>query len=194
MSTYYSFYLGARDDAGKMCVVGPYYYSVKAGETKLGTLFETSQSFIDDDVFRNTMDLLGVDEIAEKDLDRLSFEPLFEDQPRVSTTYYAPLLDFHAIANKNNNGLYIGYACIADMKYIIEENYRLLNRYDVDLVSADVAAEMTPEERRKYGKVAFTAISDASYVANLVVKAAEGLLKHEYGKDKDRYYILMRWG
>ena len=194
MSTYYSFYLGARDDAGKMCVVGPYYYSVKAGETKLGTLFETSRSFIEDEVFMSTMNPLGADEVAEKDMDRLTFQPMFEDQPRVSNTYYAPLSDFHAIANKNNGGLYVGYVCIADMKYIIEENYRLLSRYDVDLVSADVVAEMTPEDRRKYGKVAFTAISDASYVANLVVKAAESLLEHEYGKDKDRYCILMTWG
>lgn len=191
MSTYYSFYLGARDDAGKMCVVGPYYYNVKAGETKLGTLFETSRSFIDDDVFMGTMNPLNVDEIAEKDLDRLSFEPIFENESRVSNTYYASLSDFHAIANKNNNGLYIGYVCMADMKYIIEEDYRLLNRYDVDLVSADVVAEMTPEDRRKYGKIVFTAISDASYIANLVVKAAESLLEHEYGKDKDRYCILM---
>ena len=194
MSTYYSFYLGARDDAGKMCVVGPYYYSVKAGETKLGTLFETSRSFIEDEVFMGTMDPLGVNEIAEKDLDRLSFQPIFEDQPRVSNTYYASLSDFHAIASRNNNGLYMGYVCIADMKYIIEEDYRLLSRYDVDLVSADVVAEMVPEDRRNYAKVAFTAISDASYVANQVVKAAESLLEHEYGKDKDRYYILMTWG
>lgn len=194
MSTYYSFYLGARDDAGKMCVVGPYYYSVKAGETKLGTLFETSQSFIDDDVFRNTMDLLGADEVAEKDLDRLSYEPWYKDQPRVSNTYYAPLSDFHAIASRNNNGLYMGYVCMADMKYIIEEEYELLNRYDVNLVPADVVAEMAPEDRRNYVKVAFTAISDASYIANLVVKAAESVLMYEYGKDKDRYYVLMTWG
>ena len=83
---------------------------------------------------------------------------------------------------------------MADMKYIIEEDYRLLNRYDVDLVSADVVAEMAPEDRRNYGKVAFTAISDASYIANLVVKAAESVLMYEYGKDKDRYYVLMTWG
>lgn len=194
MSTYYSFYLGARDDAGKMCVVGPYYYNVKAGETKLGTLFETSQSFIDDDVFRNTMDMLNVDEVAEKDLDRLTYEPYFEDRPRVSNTYYASLSDFHKIAGKNNGGLYMGYVCMADMKYIIEEDYQLLSRYDVDLVSADVVAEMAPEDRRKYVKVAFTAISDASYIAAWVVKAAESLLMYEYGKDKDRYYVLMTWG
>ena len=194
MSTYYSFYLGARDDAGKMCVVGPYYYSVKAGETKLGTLFETSRSFIEDDVFMNTMNLLGADEVAERDLDRLTHESWYKDQPRVSNTYYAPLSDFHAIASRSNNGLYMGYVCIADMKYIIEEDYQLLSRYDVDLVSADVAAEMAPEDRRNYAKVAFAAISDASYIANQVVKAAESLLEHEYGKDKDRYYILMTWG
>lgn len=194
MSTYYSFYLGARDDKDKMCVVGPYYYNVKEGETKLGTLYETSQSFIQDDDIRNRMDLLNVEEIAEKDLDRLSFEPYFEDRPRASKTYYAPLSEFHALADKNNNGLYIGYVCMADMKYVIEENYRLLDRYDVDLVSADVVAEMTPEDRRKYGKIAFTAISDASYVAHLVVKAAESLLEYVYGEDKKRYYILMTWG
>jgi hypothetical protein len=194
MSTYYSFYLGARDDAGKMCVVGPYYYSVKAGETKLGTLFETSQSFIEDDVFMGTMDMLNVEEAAEKDLDLLTYEPWYKDRPRVSNTYYAPLSEFHAIASRNNNGLYMGYVCMADMKYIVEEDYQLLNRYDVNLVSADVAAEMMPEDRRNYVKVAFTAISDASYIANLVVKAAESVLMYEYGKDKDRYYILMTRG
>ena len=88
----------------------------------------------------------------------------------------------------------MGYVCMADMKYIIEEDYQLLSRYDVDLVSADVAAEMAPEDRRNYVKVAFTAISDASYIANLVVKAAESLLEYEYGKDKDRYCILMTRG
>ena len=194
MSTYYSFYLGARDDAGKMCVVGPYYYSVKEGETKLGTLFETSRNFIEDEVFMSTMDLLSADEVAEKDMDRLTYESWYKDQPRVSTAYYAPLSDFHAIASRNNNGLYMGYVCIADMKYIIEEEYELLNRYDVDLVSADIVAEMAPEDRRNYVKVAFTAISDASYIANLVVKAAESVLMYEYGKDKDRYYILMTRG
>ena len=194
MSTYYSFYLGARNDVGKMCVVGPYYYNIEKCEMKLGTLFETTGSFIEDEVFMNTMDMLNVEEVAKKDWDRLTYEPYFEDQPRVSNTYYASLADFHAIANKNNGGLYMGYVCMADMKYIIEENYKLLSRYDIDLVSADVVAEMAPEDRRNYAKVAFIAISDASYIANLVVKAAESVLEYEYGKDKDRYYILMTRG
>ena len=83
---------------------------------------------------------------------------------------------------------------MADMKYIIKEEYELLNRYDVNLVPADVVAEMAPEDRRNYVKVAFTAISDASYIANLVVKAAESLLEYVSNKDKDRYCILMTRG
>lgn len=193
MSTYYSFYLGARDDAGKMCIVGPYYYNVKEGETKLGVLYETSRSFIDAEEFMEAMHQLPIDEIAEKDMNRLTLENWFGDG-RTSATYYASINEFYALAKKNNHGLYVGYVPLNEMNAVAETHYWLESRYDVDLVSPDVVAEMDPEERKKYGKTAFVATTDTSYIADVIYDAAESVLNYVYGKDKDRYYILMSWG
>ena len=193
MSTYYSFYLGARDDAGKMCIVGPYYYNVKEGKTKLGVLYETSRSFISAEEFQEAMHCLPVDEIAEKDMSHLATENWFGDG-HTSTSYYASINEFYALAKKNNHGLYVGYVTHSEMNAVAENKYWLESRYDVDLVSPDVVAEIDPEERKKYGKTAFVATTDTSYIADVVYDAAESVLNYVYGKDKDRYYILMSWG
>jgi hypothetical protein len=193
MSTYYSFYLGAKDAEGKMNIVGPYYYNMKEQETQLSTLFEASQSFIDHREFIDAMNVLPVEEIAEKDLVHLSTKD-WAGTKLSSTSYYATLGTFRSLAQENNCGLYVGYAPLAEVGYVAEQHYELESKYDIELVSADMAAEMSPEERREYGKVAFVATTDTSYIAKQILDTAENLLQYVYGEEKNRYYILMTWG
>ena len=190
MSTYYSFYLGVRDDAGKMRIAGPYYYNVKEGKNKLGVLYETSRSFINAEDFEEAMHPLFVEEIAEEDMNHLAMENFLGDG-YTSVSYYASMNEFYDLVKKNNHGLYVGYATHDEVNEVAKAHYLIESRYDVDLVSPDVVAEMDSEDRRRYGKTAFIAATDTSYIADVVYQAAEGILNYVYGNDKDRYYILM---
>ena len=133
---------------------------------------------------------LFVEEIAEEDMNHLAMENFLGDG-YTSVSYYASMNEFYDLVKKNNHGLYVGYATHDEVNEVAKAHYLIESRYDVDLVSPDVVAEMDSEDRRRYGKTAFIAATDTSYIADVVYQAAEGILNYVYGNDKDRYYILM---
>ena len=107
MSTYYTFYLGVRNDENKLEIAGPYYYNTKRNEMSLGCLYETSRSFIEHDAFMRFMDQVPLEEIAEKDKNYLTDSGLFNDK-EYSRAYVCSLNDMWEKAEKGSFGLQNG--------------------------------------------------------------------------------------
>ena len=190
MSTYYSFYLGVRNDENKLEIAGPYYYSVKYKELRLGTLYETTGSFIEVDEFEPFMDNVPVEEIAEKDFKLLTDTGIFNKEV-YSRAYACSLGAMARKAQKGNFGLYNGYCSFDEIDCIKTNSYCLDSRYDVALYSTDRVAEMPPADCADLGRAAFLALNDPAHQAHLISSAAENCLNYTYGSDFDRYCIIM---
>ena len=193
MSTYYTFYLGVRNDENKLEIAGPYYYNAKEKEMKLGCLYEASRSFIEHDAFMRFMDQVPLEEIAAKHRYYLTDSGLFSDK-EYSRAYVCSINTMWEKANSGNFGLQNGYCRLEDIDYIKREGYVLTDSYEVGMYSAERVAEMDSTDRKSLGRAAFLASCDPAHQAYKIYCAADHCLNYIYGKEKERYCIILVWG
>lgn len=193
MSTYYTFYLGMKNDENKLEIAGPYYYNIKKQEMRLGCLYEASRSFVEHDAFMKFMDKVPLEEMADKDKKYFTDTGLFGDK-EYSRAYICSLEAMWEKAKEGCYGLQNGYCRLEDIDHIKREDYILTDSYEVGMYSADRVAEMDADDRKDLGRAAFLAACDPAHQAYKISCAAESCLNYVYGEERNRYCIVLVWG
>ena len=185
MSTYYMFYL-ARKVNDSIKVVGPAVLA-EDGEFKIKPGVVRSRSFIEWEDW-GFMNFLPIEKMADDDFTKVlctsdhcwSSEPIIQ-----SDAYYCSFAEIVNQAAKHSWGLKVGYTSLNEVDYVAENNYCLEDRYEIEFRSVDMVAELQPEQRKDYGKVAFLETNSVGYIASQIVDAF-----HEFAVWSNDYYVV----
>ena len=187
MSTYYEFYLAEKNENDQYRIVGPAKY--KGGDFQIYPALVRSRSFINWEDWEYIMDKVCLDEIdpEEKNFKRMALDMSWtSEQDFRSVSYVCPYSKLVSISSEGNAGLFVGYVPKSDAKRIIENNYYVEDCFDVDYMSAEIVAEMQPEERSQYVKMAYRVTNSAAYIANDIIAAVHEAVDFE----EEDYYIV----
>ena len=114
----------------------------------------------------------------------------WSSEPNIqSDAYYCSYAEIAHQAEKHSWGLKVGYAPLNEVDYVAENNYYLEDRYEIEYRSADMVAELQPEQRKDYGKVAFLETNSVGYIANQIIDAFHELVSWSNG-----YYVVCVMG
>lgn len=185
MSTYYMFYL-ARKVNDSIKVVGPAVLT-ENGRFKIKPGIIRSRSFIHWEDW-DFMDFLPIEEMSDDNFTRdlCTSDHSWGSEPNIqSNAYYCSFAEIARQAEKHNWGLKVGYTSLNEVDYVAKNNYCLENKYEIEFCSADMVAELQPEQRKDYGKVAFLETNSVGYIANQIVNAF-----HEFTAWSNDYYIV----
>lgn len=192
MSTYYDFYVARKNKQGQFRIVGPAKYS-KDGQFRFYPAASRSRSFIDWDEWCDIMRKVDISEIdpEETNFSIMALDYTWTDKANDfrSISYVCKYSDIVNLSEKGNAGLYIGYATLEDVYAVSRLNYYVEDYYDIHFFPADVVAEMQPEERAKYGKVAYRVTNSAAYIADKIISAVSNMFF-----DEENYYIICTIG
>ena len=182
MSTYYDFYLAEQTEDKKYSLIGPYKKTKEGME--IYALLSRSGGFMCnvDDLGLWKLDAASLDEEAQK-----KFVHKYDETHTYCSASVVSLNELQSIAAADNCGLRHGYCLKSKLKLIAENDYKL-EKYDVELKTADEVAEMTEKERLKYARTAFVETNSVGYIANEIVQAC-GALTDYWHKDEE-YYII----
>lgn len=185
MSTYYMFYL-ARKINDSIKVVGPAVLA-ENGEFKIRPGVVRSRSFIDWEDW-DFMNFLPIEKMADDDFTKVlcTSDHSWSSEPNIqSDAYYCSFAEIASQAAKHSWGLKVGYTSLNEVDYVAENNYCLEDRYEIEFRSADMVAELQPEQRKDYGKVAFLETNSVGYIASQIVDAFHELVSWSNG-----YYVV----
>ena len=182
MSIEYYFYLARKTGLG-LKVVGPAFLNVN-DEYEIMSIWRTKSS-IDLDEFEYIMDDLFLYDLDPVPLtyELLTYENEYLKERRVDA-YYCGYEELRA--HSKNRGFRIGYLPLEDMDEVIKNNYQVESKYDYDLLSPEIVAEMADEERKKYGKIAYYITSSFGFLASQLVAAFEQFVE----RDDAEYYVI----
>jgi hypothetical protein len=181
MSVYYEFYAAKKieeDGIEKIKLVS----SIFDAETKkhnIEPLLWRSGGFIDGIGIRDCMSQLPITMIAKEDLDILTID--YSGDNPYSLALYIP---YSEAVMKADAGLVKGYATLEEIHMLSQNDIWYDN---IVVLSSDMVAEMQPDERKKYGHIAFIDKQSVGYIFNVI---AENISSHSLFDDK--YYIVCR--
>lgn len=186
MSSYYMFYLAKKNDEGKIKIVGPAVLA-ENGEFKIKPALIRSRSYIEWEDW-GFMNCLPIQMMADDDFTKVlcTSDHSWGSEPNIqSDACYCSYKEIANIARAEKMGLKVGYAPLNEVGYVAENGYCLQDKYEIEFHSADFAAELCPEERVKFGKVAFLEINSVGYICNQLVNAF-----HDLVFSSNRYYVV----
>ena len=183
MSSYYMFYLAENTSEG-LQVVAPAMLT-KNGQFKFKPAVVRSSSFIHWEDWEEFMEYVPLKVIHDNSLDLLTSNHSWNpDVIELGSDSYA--CKYSTIARMADKaGLRVGYTSLNDLNYVAEHNYHLEDKYEIELYSAEMVAEMAPEDKRNYGKVAFLETNSVDYIANQLVNAF-----HEIVYNANDFYVV----
>lgn len=186
MSSYYMFYLARKDDDNKIKIVGPAVLA-KNGEFKIKPGVVRSRNYIEWEDW-DFMNFLPAEKMADDDFTKAICTSDYSwnsEQIIQSDAYYCSFAEIICQAEKHSWGLKVGYTSLNEVDYVAENNYCLEDKYEIAFRSADMVAELQPEQRKDYGKVAFLATNSVGYITSQIVDAFHDLVY--WGKG---YYVV----
>ena len=163
MSTYYTFYIAEKQPDDKFGYKGLY-----DGKGNIRPVISRSRSFIDSD------DIHCYDTVTE---DRLSDEfrkALFgpeedtEDKKWYPNMYLIPFSTISSIGS--SGGLKRGYTDLETLDIVTKNNYdpEIISEHIYKLASPDFIAELSPEERAKYGHIAYIDYNSTEFLFSFI--------------------------
>ena len=186
MSSYYMFYLAKKTDEGKIKIVGPAVLA-ENGEFRIKPGVIRSRSYIEWEDW-GFMNCLPVEKMANDDFTKVlcTSDHSWGSEPNIqSDAYYCSFAEIARQAERHSWGLKVGYTSLNEVDYVAENNYCLEDKYEIEFRSADMIAELQPEQRKDYGKVAFLATNSVGYIASQIVDAFHELVSWSNG-----YYVV----
>ena len=180
MSTYYSFYAAVKK-GDIIEAVGPYKRC--GDEYTLVPLLERSRSFIDWGGFDAWK--LPVSMMAEKQKDFFSYSMNGDPRDRTSIAYY---MEYDEMLKLATDGIVRGYVTVDELDIAAKSNYDPEVLWDICVITPEAVAEMVPEERGKYGHIAYVESNSSRYIARQIIEMTDGM--HLYPETDDLYYVI----
>lgn len=181
MSQYFNFYLAKKNDDGLFEFVAPFVR--ENGEFVAKSLLERSRSFIDyrafEDMAESRIPIEDMDEYLKRMCTSVNFQG-----DEYSCGYAIPYKVMRA--HVMNAGIYRGYVTPSEFKYIASHDFRIEDKYEVDLVMPEIVAE---NGKGDLVNVAFTAYNDTSYYANILINSVEEFV-WDKNSELDNYYFV----
>lgn len=179
MSTYYEFYVGKKTN-DKIEAIGPY---ARNGEVySLIPVLSRSRSFIDWEEFDAWT--IPIEMMTDDQLDFFSSEGWTGDE-RYSLSYSIPYEDICAMAS---NGIRQGYVTLEELDEAASSDYDPDVLYGLWVRTPEMIAEMDPEERKKYGHIAFVDHLSTGYICGQLINAVDS---YDYETNvKDLVFIV----
>lgn len=184
MSCYTIFYLGKKNKDGKYELTGP-YKKVGPDKFEIRPLMIRSRSFIPGNI-SEIAEKIAVEEMTEEMLSRFTFQGLSDSGEKHSCGY---ALSFSQMRNlKRDCGLKVGYAELDEVSFVAHENH-IMSSYDAPyLESVEKIAEMSGEERKKYGKTCYIQTDSWGYLLNSIAECVDEWVP--YNDDEEAYLLI----
>ena len=165
MSTYYTFYAAKISQDNEIKILGPFAID-KDDKFQLFPILSRSRSFINIDEFDSFCYPVNESMLSKEELSKLHESAEFYN----GMYYYLPYSDVKGHAT---NGLVRGYATLDQIKYAAECGYDLFCDWMYPIYPPEVAAEMPPEEKKKYGQISYIDTMSTGYLCEQLILHAD---------------------
>ena len=193
MSVYYDFYIGKRNKkTNKIDVVGP-YYKISTGEIKIKPVLSRSRSFIEWDDFVERIEDFDIRDASKELQDIVGYNKSNKDA--------RPGWDYcHAYWISNdwsigiNNIVTRGYLSHEERSELIKSNYDSdVIEFNVSQpIDAEVYAEMSEDDRAKYGYIAYINPYSADFICQILSIVSDKMeFDIEYNPGEELGFIVV---
>ena len=149
MSREYLFYPAFREENG---IIKPILYDVNKEPTQV---FWRSGSFIDEDYFRDSLEMLDIDEMDGSFRKHFGEEDMFKGLDGKPLTYVYELTISELNANVSSGGMVQGYAPVNNMREYYAETYNEEYFHHVlkyNIIPPELYAELSESKKDEYVK------------------------------------------
>ena len=193
MSVYYNFYVGKRNKkTNEVDIVGP-YYKISTGEIKIKPVLSRSRSFIEWDDFVERIEDFDIRDASKELQDIVGYDKSNKDARPGWDYCYAYWI---------SNDWSVGINDIVTRGYLShEERSELIkSNYDSDVIefnvsqpiNAEVYAEMSEDDRAKYGYIAYINPYSADFICQILSIVSDKMeFDIEYNPGEELGFIVV---
>lgn len=181
MSEYFCFYLGKRNkETNKVSVIGPEI------DGKMRPFYSRSRSFV------NVCEIIdAMAPISLNDIDKDSYGIMTCTGLSEEPTSMAYELSFSKAQNYADFGLVKGYATIKDATYLSTNDYSEDALEEIEVVSPEIIAEMSPKKKEKYIKISMINTRSFGYICSVAAELAEDYIVSLSSSETEKNEILL---